>query len=272
MSARGGSAYGGPMDTATVQTYLNRIGLPHDLSPTVASLRRLHEAHLYAVPFENLSIHLGEPIELDVGLLVDKLVHQRRGGFCYELNGAFAELLEALGFGVERLGARVVSDGRPGSPFDHLALRVRAEDHTVPWLADVGFGRSFLQPLRLDDPTPQTDPHGTFTITPAADGDVDLFHDGLWSYRLERRARDLADFGPTCWYMQTSPRSPFTRGPTCSLPRRDGSRVTLADHALIETAADGTRTETELRDDAVLAAYRTHFGIELDQVPTAPPA
>ncbi len=87
--------------------YLARIGVRGPLVLDAAALRGLHQAHLATVPFENLSIHLGEPISLNEADLIGKIVTRRRGGFCYELNGAFACLLERLGAQVRRVSARV---------------------------------------------------------------------------------------------------------------------------------------------------------------------
>lgn len=107
----------------------------------------MHEAHLLAVPFENLDIHLGREIVLNEAALWTKLVVHRRGGFCYELNGPFALLLRAFGFPVDLLSAAVAtSTGGFGPELDHLTLLVHLEDD---WLADVDFGESFRYPLRL---------------------------------------------------------------------------------------------------------------------------
>jgi len=253
------------MDHHTAGAYLRRIGLPEQVGPPSQDLLfELHLRHLLAVPFENLSIHLDEPITLDEAALVDKIVRRRRGGFCYELNGAFAALLEALGFTVARLAARVFHDGgRLTIPFDHLALMVELDER---WLADVGFGRHSAYPLRRDWPDVQADPHGKFLVVDAPDGDVGVLRDGQEQYRLETRPRSLADFEGGCWFNQTSPASHFTRSLTCSLSTADG-RVTLAGTRLIRTAGD-ERTETELdSDEAVLDAYRTIFGFELDRLP-----
>jgi N-hydroxyarylamine O-acetyltransferase len=148
------------------------------------------------VPFENLSIHLGEPILLEPEALVDKLVQRRRGGFCYELNGAFATLLAALGFRVTLLATRVFGPSGLGPPFDHLALRVDL-DSSGSWLVDVGFGRHSHYPLRLDTRTDQADPGGTFQVTDTAEGDLDVIRDGQPQYRVEARPRTLGDFEPT---------------------------------------------------------------------------
>ena len=137
------------MDHETVVAYLNRVGVPAPAVSDAAGLRALHRAHQLTVPFENLSIHLGEPISLDERDLTDKIVHRHRGGFCYELNGAFALLLEALGAQVSRVAARVYGEADLGPPFDHLALIVRPADGSGPWLADVGFGSHSDYPLLL---------------------------------------------------------------------------------------------------------------------------
>jgi len=261
-------------------------------------------------------------------------VARRRGGFCYELNGAFALLLGALGFDVRLLAARVFNDDRIGPPFDHLALLVRAIDGDGPWLADVGFGDHSEFPLRFGERGKQDDPAGSFLLADAVPGavagaerrgepirgggggqagragqvpgmagqvpgmagqvpgmagqvpgmagqvpgragrvpgedgatDIDIIRNGLPQYRLELRERALADFRPTCWWQQTSPESPFTRAVVCSRLTA-GGRVSISGRTLILTA-DGTRTRQELpSDDAVLAAYRDHFGIVLDRVP-----
>ena len=256
------------MDGKELDAYLARIGAARPARADAAALRELQLRHLLAVPFENLSIHLGEPIVLEPAALLDKLVRRRRGGFCYELNGAFADLLSTLGFGVTLLAARVFGEGGPGPPFDHLALRVEV-DGDGPWLADVGFGRHSSYPLRLDSRDDQADPGGTFRIAEAADGDLDVVRDGQPQYRLEPRARSLADFEPTCWWQQTSPRSPFTRSLVCSLLTEDG-RVTLSDRTLVRTAGDQREERTLTGDTEVLDAYRTRFGIALDRLPRSP--
>ena len=253
-----------------VTAYLDRIGATRPVDEDAAALRDLHRAHQQAVPFENLSIHLGEPILLDPETLVDKLVQRRRGGFCYELNGAFATLLAALGFQVTLLAARVFGANGLGPPFDHLALRVDL-DSSGSWLVDVGFGRHSHYPLRLATRTDQADPGGTFQVTDTAEGDLDVIRDGEPQYRVEARPRTLGDFEPTCWWHQTSPRSHFTQGPVCSRLTQTG-RVTLSDRTLVQTTGDRRQERTLTSDAEVLAAYRTWFGIVLDRVPGQPVA
>jgi N-hydroxyarylamine O-acetyltransferase len=251
-----------------VDAYLSRIGAVRPAFPDATALRELQLRHLRTVPFENLSIHLGEPIVLDEAALVAKVVQRRRGGFCYELNGAFAALLTALGYRVTILAARVLLDPeRIGPLFDHLALRVELAE---PWLVDVGFGSFCRYPLRLDERGDQQDPDGTFRVVEREYGDLEVLRDGQPQYRVEARPRVLADFGPTCWWQRTSPESHFTQSLTCSRLTGDG-RITLSGDRLIRTV-DGNRKEETLGSDAdVLAAYQTHFGITLDRVPTVTP-
>ncbi|WP_329328828.1 arylamine N-acetyltransferase [Streptomyces luteogriseus] len=271
------------MNSAQVDAYLRRLGADHPAWPTVDALRELHLRHLRTVPFENLSIHLGEEIVLEEKRLLDKVVGARRGGFCYELNGSFGALLAALGYDVALLAGRVYGDeGRLGIPYDHLALRVRTVDGG-DWLADVGFGAHSHLPLAFGDRGEQEDPGGTFRIVeagPDAAGvrgghgtvdaaDLDVFRDGRAQYRLEVRPRALGDFVAGAWWHSTSSVSHFTRSLVCSRVTEEGGRITLSGRRLTVTAADGTREERGLEaDEEVLGVYRERFGIELDQVPT----
>lgn len=254
------------MDTARTAAYLRRIGVDRPAAPTSSALRELHLAHLRSVPFENLAIHLGQEVQLTEQDLVAKVVDGRRGGFCYELNGAFAALLTALGFEVTLLQARVYGDeGRPGIPYDHLALRVRTEGGG-DWLADVGFGTHSHFPLDLTARGDQADPGGTFRVAAAPGGDLDVVKDGKPQYVIDQRPRELADFAAGAWYHRTSPKSHFTRSTVCTLVT-DAGRVTLSGSKLTVTTG-GERDVTELATDAeVLAAYEKHFGIVLDEVP-----
>ncbi|MFD5098770.1 arylamine N-acetyltransferase family protein [Streptomyces albidochromogenes] len=258
------------MDTSQVDAYLHRIGAVRSEHPTVGALRELQLRHLRTVPFENLSIHLGEDIVLEERALHDKIVGSRRGGFCYEVNGLFAALLTALGFEVQLLQARVFASGDLGIPYDHLALGVTTADSTGSWLVDVGFGAHSHYPLDLTARGDQTDPGGTFRLAEAQYGDLDVFKDGEPEFRLDPRPRVLADFTAACWWHRTSPRSSFTRSLVCSRLTSEG-RVTLSGRKLVTTVS-GNRHERELATDAeVLAAYRDHFGITLDHCPEPAP-
>ncbi len=256
------------MNTAT---YLRRIGYHGPLAPTLPTLRQLHVAHLLAVPFENLDIHQGRPIVLDEAALFDKIVGRRRGGFCYELNGLFAALLHAIGFQVALLSARVTrGDGNFGPEFDHMALLVQAEDlatgETPRMLADVGFGDSFREPLRLDDPGEQHQGLGAYRLTHSGDDWLmeERGDSAAWQaqYRFTLRPRRLAEFGARCQYHQTSPDSHFTRGRICSLAQPDG-RISLNDMRLITTEHGERREQLLASQEEYVVALGEHFGFEL---------
>ncbi|MGY4920948.1 arylamine N-acetyltransferase family protein [Streptomyces sp. 900105755] len=272
------------MNPAQIDAYLGRLGAARPARPTADALRELHVRHLRTVPFENLSVHLGEEIVLAEERLVAKVAGAGRGGFCYELNGAFSVLLTALGFGVTRLAGRVYgAEGRVGIPYDHLALRVRTVDGGE-WLADVGFGAHSHHPLAFAERGEQADPGGTFRIAEAGPdeagavggggdravgADLDVLRDGEPQYRLEVRPRVLGDFAAGAWWHGTSPSSHFTRSLVCSRVTGDGGRITLSGRTLTRTAADGTREIRELEhDEEVLGVYRERFGIVLNCVPT----
>lgn len=242
------------MPATWTDAYLARIGYDGPRTPSAETLRALHVRHLLTVPFENLDIHWKRPIVVDEGRFLQKILDERRGGFCYELNGAFAALLRELGFDVTMLSARVISaDGTYGPPFDHMALLVNGQ-----WIADVGFGESSLVPLNVDGT-----PEGGYRIH---EGQYQVLRDGEWQtdYHFDLEPHELHEFGPMCDHQQYSPASPFTKKKICTLAREDG-RITLTADRLIETK-NGVRTETPV-EDWEKALYDT-FGIK----PAAAPA
>jgi N-hydroxyarylamine O-acetyltransferase len=248
-----------------VSAYLQRIGYAGPLALTAETLRALHLAHMRTVPFENLDIALGRPIVLEEEALFDKIVRRRRGGFCYELNGLFAALLRELGFQVTLLSARVADGGGDFGPdFDHLTLRV---DLAERWLADVGFGDCFGEPLRYDDPGDQARDGRLYRLAFSdREGKLLAREDDDWDdeYLFRLEPCKLSDFVPMCHWHQTSPESIFTRKRVCTLLTPTG-RLTLSDDRLIVTEA-GERSECALAGpEAVAAALRECFGVELDR-------
>jgi N-hydroxyarylamine O-acetyltransferase len=264
-----------------LQAYLRRINYRGELSPTAATLHELHRAHLLAVPFENLDIHLGRPISLEQDALFDKIVTRRRGGFCYELNGLFALLLCELGFEVTLLAAGVArAGGGFGPEFDHLTLLVKVPSgeptslklqasgsklQSEMWLADVGFGDSFGVPLRLIEAVEQEQDGRAYRLDRDGEHLTLMQRDAAgWQpqYRFTLQPHVHAEYTDMCHYHQTSPASSFTRKRVCTRATPDG-RVTLSDLALIVTA-HGERTEQVLPDEpAFHAALREYFGIDL---------
>jgi N-hydroxyarylamine O-acetyltransferase len=263
-----------------IGAYFDRIRYTGPVAPGVRTLRALHRHHLLTVPFENLDIGRGCEIVLDTERFVKKIVNGRRGGFCYELNGAFASLLTALGFRVKLLSVRVAGKkGVPSREFDHLALYVETGEarsqeaclmpEFVPQglLVDVGFGDNFLEPLRFADGLEQQDAAGRFRLVHARErwGLERRDETGEWrlQYDFLLKPRQLAEFAGMCRYHQTSRDSHFTRNRICSLATPTG-RITLSGMRLI-VRSNGGRQEQVLTTQAELhRALRDHFGVVLD--------
>lgn len=251
-----------------IPRYLTRIQYFRPIKPDVQTLEGLHLAHLLHVPFENLDIGLKRPIRLEEEALWNKIVVQGRGGFCYELNGLFGAFLREIGFDVTYLNARVYNrEGKLGIPFDHLALLVQIPGQPGRWLADVGFGDSFLEPLNLTVPAEQEQGLRSYRLESTTDGYItwQKNYEGSWErlYFFDLGShRFPVEYEAGCLYHQTSPRSSFTRGSIISRATAHG-RVSLEDKRLILTE-NGLRTEHLVPNreeyDALLQEY---FGIAL---------
>lgn len=255
-----------------VDAYLDRIRYDGPREPTLDVLRALQRAHLHAVPFENLDINpAGTPIDLSPAALVDKVVRRRRGGFCYELNGLFALLLEQLQFDVTRVAAQVSrGDGKFGPEFDHLALLVDVDGGRH--LADVGFGDFALEPLDLSVRGPQQPRGGgkAYGVDPVDDSTWVTREppgDAGWTdgYRFTLQSRRLADFAAQCRWLETEPDSHFRARPVCSIATDDG-RVTLRDNELIVTSGD-RKTRTPVAPAEWADVLDREFGIRLPVAP-----
>jgi N-hydroxyarylamine O-acetyltransferase len=248
-----------------ISTYLERINYRGSPSPITQTLHDLQEAHLLTVPFENLSIHLNEPIVLEDNALYDKVVNRQRGGFCYELNGLFAALLRSLGFNVTMLSASVhTSEGKYILEFDHMALLVTLGER---WLVDVGFGDTFRFPLRLDDATEQLQPGGAYRFEREKESYtlMERKHGGDWeaNYRFSLNPYEYGDFATMCLFHQTSPDSHFRRDRVCSRATPDG-RVTLSDLKFVVTSLHGDREERLLgSEEEYINVLREQFGVYL---------
>lgn len=255
---------------AEVAAHLQRLGVHGQPVPSADWLQRLHLDHMIHVPFENLDLHVPVALSLDVADLHDKIVARRRGGYCYELNGLFAALLRAIGFGVTLVQCRVWmgADEAWSAPFDHLALLVEpaqsAEpaDHDTPVLVDVGFGDSFRTPRPLG--STWSEPGGRFR-TVVADGGWHLERDqgDGWApqYALDPTPRSLGEFLPRCRWHETSPDSPFRHRAIATRATAAG-RVTIAGDQLVVTSGD-ERSERTLGEGERHAAVAAWFGADV---------
>jgi len=235
-----------------VTDYLKRIEYTKPVKPDAQTLRGLQIAHMQNIPFENLDIGLKRFIKIDEYSIWEKLIVNKRGGFCYELNGLFAWLLKQIGFDVSYLNARVYDrEGNLGIDFDHLALLVKVTGESGRWLADVGFGDSFIEPLKLDQTGEQEQGLRAYQLEQVADGYTiwQKDYDGSWErqYFFDFKPRLFPnDYEAACLYHQTSPDSSFTTGSIISRATPDG-RVSLENNWLILTK-NGVREKRPLED------------------------
>ena len=233
--------------TIDVDKYLNRIGLSQAPPLDRDGLAQLQRAHLATVPFENLDVVAGIEVRTDTMWSYDKVVNRRRGGWCFELNGAFGALLTALGFEILQIPAAVLLSG-PTKIVDHLALEVLLDQ---PYLVDVGFGESFVAPLELNQDGPQVDPAGVFELIGSPEGTTLTWHDAegvpLPQYRFKRIHHELTDFEPASERLRTDPTldwssKPFATRLLDASTTGSAKRVTLT-HDKSKTHGDGTTTE-----------------------------
>lgn len=249
-----------------IKQYLHRLSYLN-VHADIKTLQGLHLAHMRHIPFENLDIVLGDPIKLSLKPLLEKIVSHKRGGFCYELNFTFGALLASLGFDIQLLSAQVYSEkvfGEKGygPAFDHMLLLVTIAGQC--FIADVGFGDSFRQPLFIGN---QLD--GSLNNSPVnqcgfdykiVNNDESLVlmrkksnlqsqqSQSVWQpqYQFSLKGYGIADFNEMCVYQQTSFESGFTQRAVCSVATPTG-RLTLANNRFIQTNGIA-RDETLITD------------------------
>ncbi|MBV6496719.1 MAG: N-hydroxyarylamine O-acetyltransferase [Pyrinomonadaceae bacterium] len=244
--------------------YLERISVSEgELSPDIESLRRLQRAHLLTVPFENLDIHWKRPIVLDVERFYHKVVVERRGGFCYELNGLFNELLISIGFTTRLISARVFNGKEFTPKFSHAAIIVTIGEEE--FLADVGFGDFTSEPLSFAPEAEEIDPTADFVIRRYDEGlfEVAKRDSGSWKseYLFKDEPHELSDFAEMCDFQQYSPLSHFTKAKLISIMTPTG-RKTLTDTKFIVTDGSDRRETDVTGDDEFYSILLAEFGIK----------
>lgn len=249
-----------------LDAYFARIGYRGPRTPTLETLNALSIAHVQTIPFENLDVLLGRPIDLDPRALERKLVHDRRGGYCFEQNSLFLHVLTSLGFDAHPLSARV----RYQRPRDytpartHVLVRIELDES---WLADVGVGgMSLTAALRLADPGPQATPHEPRRLV--RDNGL-LFHQvqlgDTWHdlYELTLEEMPPIDRIVANWYTSTHPDSHFKTRLTVARALPDGGRLTILNRELTVRRRDGS-TDRHLiaSPDELLTVLAERFGLD----------
>lgn len=244
--------------------YLARLGIEGPVPATEPTLRRLVGRHVRTVPFENVDVQLGVPIDLELERIVDKLVHRRRGGYCFEQNALLAAALTELGFAVTPLAARVRWNSSGPTPRTHMLLRVELAGR--PWLVDVGFG-GFVPtaPLRLDVEGPQATDLGTFRLV--AEGRFSVLEaagtDGAFSamYAFTDEPHAPIDYVAMNHFTSTHASSRFRQHLIVARPTDDERHALLDDELIVRTARGTTRTRIPV--EHVPALLRERFGIDV---------
>jgi N-hydroxyarylamine O-acetyltransferase len=251
-------------DSFDLPAYLTRIGAAHVDRADLPTLTRLHRAHIAAIPFENLDIQMGRPIDLDAASLQASLVNRRRGGYCFQQNALFRLVLTALGYTVHAHEARVRFDANGAvSPRTHMVLVVPLEGKA--WLTDVGFGgNGIVEPLDIEAPSTVQDgwtyrvaQEGSLRVLQRARGDS---WDDL--YVFADHDVPAIDYIVGNWYTSTHPESRFVR--TLTAQRMVGDVRHVLRNLSYSTATRGGEWQTRTLTRAELVPLlRDVFGIDL---------
>jgi N-hydroxyarylamine O-acetyltransferase len=245
--------------------YLERIAMsPHTGPATLELLAALQLAHLRHVPFENLDVYHARGVRTDVDWSYPKIVEQRRGGWCFEVNGCFGALLRAVGFELDYISCQVWDEPDMwGPPLDHLGLVVHLDGQR--WFVDVGFGDNCLVPLPMADGEYPAAPRRA-RIELDGDGFVlnELMPDQGWVPQMRGRfhPRELTDFTPRSEYLKSAPDLAWATKPFASRALDgDGSRVTLRREVLRRRAGSGPYVDTPVTEDEWSEVLAEHFGL-----------
>jgi N-hydroxyarylamine O-acetyltransferase len=253
-----------------LDAYFARIGYTGSRTPALATLQSIVEAHTRVIPFENLDVLLGRPIQLDAASLERKLIHEHRGGYCFEQNGLLLLVLDALGFRVAPLSARVRLQ-RPREftpPRTHVFARVDIDGE--PWLADVGVGGlSPTSAIRLTTDAEQPTPHETRRIVRER---ARLFHQarlgGVWSDVCEFTLEEMPpiDREVANWFTSAHPQSHFKSRLLVARAAPGGVRLTVLNDEFTIRQPDG-RGDTRLMTspEELLGVLEEHFGLHFPE-------
>jgi N-hydroxyarylamine O-acetyltransferase len=247
-----------------VQTYLERIDFEDTIALNKNILFKLQKKHLLNIPFENLDIHYNRKINLSLTDIYQKIIKEKRGGFCYELNGLFHDLLRQIGFDAKLISARVfVRDNEYSPEYDHLAIIVNVENSE--FLVDVGFGKFSLEPLKLEMGQMISDSFGKFQFDKY---DKDYYrineikdNNLLPQYIFKNKERKLSEFAKRCEFHQTSQNSHFTKKKLISIAKADG-RITL-NNAQLKITRYGIEEEINFDENEFESKLKQYFDIEI---------
>lgn len=250
--------------TMNTNLYLKRISYDDTLNQDLPTLFKLHQAHVFTVPFENLNIHLGIPIKLDLDSLHRKIIEEYRGGFCYELNTLFCQLLNQLGYNSTIISAQVSNQGELGPAYDHMAICVKLE---ADWLVDVGWGDLFIRPIAIKPDVIQFDGFHYFMIKQLALQTFSLWMSPDKIAFEEKYVFDLVEvavdnFQELCYIKQTSESSHFVKNVVCTIPTLLG-RKTLFNNKLTLREGDQKNVLLLTGKNEMIQVLQREFAIDI---------
>ena len=249
-------------------SYLARIGFNHEPRADMETLHRLLRAHVLSVPFENLDVQLGRPVTTRVDDAYKKIVTEGRGGWCYEQNGLFGWALAQIGFEVTRVAAAVMRAERGEvSDANHLALLVRIPGSGDTWLADVGFGGSLLEPIRLEENEYVHEPF-RLGLRRLDDGQWQFWEDhgdGEFSYDFRAEPASEVTLARRCEFLQTNPESSFVLNLVAQI-RGPDRHTSLRGRVLSVRDARGERVTTLDSSAHLLETLKEIFGLDVPEI------
>lgn len=255
--------------TLDLDAYFSRIGYDGPRAPTLDTLKAIHYAQAVSIPFENLDVLAKRPIHLDLASLQKKLVTEKRGGYCFEVNGLFAAVLRELGFDITTLIGRVrwMAPEEVDTARSHMLMRVELPEG--PFLADAGFGGlTMTGPIRFETGAEQETPHEPRRLLEHEDGlELQAKIGGGWVpvYRFTLEPHRRTDYEVASWYTSTHPSSIFVQFLIAGRPR-EGRWLSLFNREFKIRGLDG-KAETRVLDsaDEIAEVLDSYFGISLSE-------
>ncbi len=251
-----------------LDNYLRRIDYRQNPQNNLQTLNELHKKHVFAIPFEDLDIHLKKPLRIDVASLYQKIVVEKRGGFCYELNFLFYSLLKELGFDVQIISARIYEKKEKlGVEFDHLAIIVQLEEK---WLIDVGFGNLFTEPMKIPskiDNYVYKERDSIYKINQLSESNY-ILSESKKGYKFKKiyafdtNPRKIEEFYEQIDFKQYSEESYFVKNKICTIPTNQG-RITLFNNKFIKTIGEEKQERTIQNDEEFYQILKEEFDIHI---------
>jgi N-hydroxyarylamine O-acetyltransferase len=254
-----------------LKAYLERIGYAGNRAPTLATLAALHVRHTETIAFENLNPLLGWPVRLDLESLQQKMVRDGRGCYCFEHNTLFKHVLDALGFQVTGLAARVLWGAAESTVTARTHMLLRVDLGGLSYIVDVGFGGVTLTgPLRLEPDVEQTTPHEPFRLLKVDDEfieQVNIRGDWVSLYRFSLQEHLLPDYEVTNWYLSNHPDSRFVTGLLAARPGPDRRYALLNNHFAVHHLNDHTERRLLANADEMRETLERTFHVTLPDTP-----